>query len=148
MLNNGYWQGLKEYYETDYNGVAAGKKAEEYAQEMENGEASFLQYDRPFDPDEIKIWIDETEEGAANDYDWNVRDQNGQGNSELDELFPNLWNYSGYKDEIASYFMWKDLDRFKEEIKKENPEFVDEALRLEWQEMIEEIPTVKDMFLF
>lgn len=137
MLNGGYWQGLKEYYETDYNGVAAGKKAEEYAQEMEKGGAEFINFDRPFDPEDIIFWLEGSEEDLDPDRD-----------TEFMERFPNIFSYSGYEDQIASYFMWKDLDRFKEEIKKGNQEFVDEALRLEWQEMIEEIPAVKDMFLF
>jgi hypothetical protein len=146
MLNGGYWQGLKEYYETDYNGVAAGKKATEYAQEMENGGAEFIDYDRPFDPDEILSWIEEKMDFV--DEEWSINADESKTLEQFPHLYGERKGYRAYVDEIASYFMWKDLDRFKEEIQKGNQEFADEAVRLEWQEMIEEIPAVKDMFLF
>jgi len=141
-LHGNYWKGLKEYYEIDYEGVAPGKKADEYAQEIEKGEAPFLELDKAFDPNEIKVWIKKATEMVDDEWE---KDANY---SETLETFPHLLNYSGYEDQIAAYFLLRDLDRFRDEIANGNKEFVDEAIRLNWIEMIEEIQTVKDLFLF
>lgn len=149
MLNGGYWAGLKDYYETDYNGIAAGKHAIEFAEEMIAGKASFLSLDRDFDPTEIGDWVSDMEDQANTE-------ANGGFNGEFIDIsetptlqkFPRLSNYYGYFDEIASYFMWKNLDTFREKIAAGDQDFIDEAIRLNWTEMIEEIPLVKDVFLF
>lgn len=134
MLHAGFWGGLKEYYEKEYTGIIAGKFATIYAKELEDAGASFLDLDRPFDPDEIKTWIEDTRENFDPD--------------EVEELFPSFFGYDNVVDEIASYFMWQDLEKFMKEIKDGNKEYTDEALRLNWEYMIEEIPNVKDVFLF
>ncbi len=142
-LAAGYWKNLKKYYEEDYNGIMPGKYATGYAIEIEAGDASFLQLDRPFDPDDVITWIEDTEQMASDDYDEEVEADN---ETEID--FPGIYSYANYHEEIAAYFLHKDLDRFRDEISKGNKEFIDEAIKLEWTEMIEEIPDVKEMFLF
>lgn len=142
-LHANYWKGLKEYYETDYNGVAPGKYGEMYAKECESARASFIDMDRPFDPEEVKIWIEETEDEANGGNEFIDVDETSVVN-----MFPNLFAYAGYEDEIAAYFLLKDLEQFSTQIEKGNQEYVDEAIRLNWTEMIEQIPSVKDMFLF
>ena len=148
MLNGGYWEGLKEYYETDYNGIMPGKYAEQYAKEMSDAGSTFLNFDRPFDPDEVYSWIRGTQEQAEDEYQYNNGENDGQGTSEIDKDYPNLWGYDGYTEEIAAYFLHKDLDFFRSELEKDNKEFIEEATRLEWMEMIESIPSVNDIFIF
>ena len=142
-LHAGYWKNLKKYYETDYNGIAPGKFATEYAKEMEKGDASVLNIDRPFDPDDIISWIEDTQDMVNDDYDEDI-----EADNETIIEFPNVEVYDDYSEEIAAYFLLRDLDRFREEISKGNKEFIDEALKLSWMDMIEEIPTFKEMFIF
>lgn len=134
MLHAGFWGGLKEYYEKEYNGILAGELAIRYAKEIDGSGASFRQSDRAFDQDEIKTWIEETEDSLTS--------------TEIEIDFPNFYSYSKYSDEIASYFMWEYLDTFRDNVSKGNKDFVEEAIRLNWEDMIEEIPNVKDLFLF
>jgi hypothetical protein len=140
MLHGGYWEGLKEYYEKEYNGIMAGKFATKYAEEISERGSSFLNYDRPFDPDEVYSWIRGTQEDDGY--------QNNPDSSELIKQFPNLYYYESYTEEIAAYFLHESIDLFKAELGKSNQEYIDEAIRLDWTEMIEEIPTVKEIFLF
>ncbi len=150
-LKNEYWKNLKKYYEEDYNGQMTGKVGTDYAKEMEDANASFLDYDKPYLPNEVKTWIEETEEQTADDYqnEEEIFGKNpGEGQSDLDREFPNLWNYKDYYEEIASYFLHKDLDRFRDKISKGDKEYIEEAVRLDWTEMLENSPDVREMFLF
>ena len=142
-LHGNYWKGLKEYYENEYTGIVPGKFAIKCAKEMEQGDASVLRSDTPYDPDTILTWIEETMELVRDDEDPDIDYDN-----ETIITFPNIESYEDYSEEIAAYFLLKDLDRFRDEISKENKEFIDEATRLNWMEMIEEIPSVKDIFIF
>lgn len=141
MLDGGYWEGLKSYYEKDYNGIMPGKYARKYAKEMGAGdarfsdEASFLDSYRIFDPDIILAWINETKSLAIDDYETKIQ-------------FPGIMSYSKYYEEIAAHFLMRDLEYFENEIIKGNDEYIEEAVRLEWMYMLEEIPAVKDIFIF
>ena len=141
MLDNGYWEDLKEYYENDYNGVVPSDEAKEYAQEMIDGQASILSFDeRPFDPYDIGKWIEDEEYDIQNSQDFDP--------DEPLNIFPHLFSYNQFKDEIAAFFLLRDLKKFKTEVSKENQKFIDEAIRLNWFDMMENIPSVKDIFIF
>lgn len=133
-LDNGYWERLKDYYENDYSGILPNNNTEDNVMEMnDSGATIYVMGDDVFNADVVSQWIQDTKDNLSQ--------------NEIEEYFPNIYDYDD-PDEIASWYMWDDIDRFKDEIKKGNNDFVDEAVRLNWMEMLEEIPDVKDIFLF
>lgn len=145
MKDEKYWKGLKTYYETEYNGIVPGKTATEYAEELKAGFSSFENWSNPYDPDAIKNWIEETLEMVEEEWSENA------DYSETLEIFPHLYGTKGYNyyyEEIAAHFLLADIETFQNEIINENPDFVEIAVNLEWDDMIELDPTIKSVFLF
>jgi len=142
-LHGNYWKNLKEYYETEYDGLAPGKYATQYAQEMERGEADVLSTDDYYTPEAIEYWIEDTMDKIADDENPDI-----EYNNETINDFPNIEEYQGYEDQIAAYFLLRDLDDFVQELKKNNKDYVEEAIRLNWIDMLEQVPEISDLFIF
>ena len=142
-LHANYWKGLKDYYEKDYNGIMPGLNATTYAKEIERKGATFLDTDRPFDPDDVITWAEEMEENANDD-----ADDDTEYDNETAISYPGVYSYADYYEEIAAYFLHRDLDRFRDEIINNNPDFIKEAIRLNWIDMLESNPTLSEVFLF
>jgi hypothetical protein len=135
MENIAFWKDIKEYYEDYYDGILPGEEGTKYALEMSAGAASCLMYGREFDVEEIGKWIYDTIDSLEDD-------------TEIIEIFPNLKKYPEFADEISSFFMWEHLKTFETELEKSNQEYIDIAAELQWTQMIEKIPAVRDIFIF
>lgn len=128
-----YWKRLKKFYETNYIGILPNANTEMHAEEIMDGGATVYEYGEDmFDPDNIGQWISDTSMSVSRE--------------EILEFFPNFYDY--YDDEIASWFMYEDLNLFKKELKQGNDTYIKIAMELKWEEMLSEIPNVRDIFLF
>ena len=134
-----FWESLKEYFETEYDGIVAREEGIKFAKEIQDGDATFLSYADYYKTSEVVKWIRETIMYA---------DDEDSEDLSITEIFPNLHDYRDYADEIASYYLWQDLNKFEEQLLSGNQEFIDVAMKLNWTYMIEKIPFVKDVFLF
>ncbi len=146
MLNGGYWEQLKNYYENEFKPSEFYDKSKikeqvlQYAQEIIDGDASFLYADRPYDADSILTWIDDTL--------LMIDDEEEEGVTETIETFTHIKSYDTYSQEIAEFILIRDLDMFKNKIIDGDSEFIKEAVRLQWDEMLKLNPTIQDIFYF
>lgn len=138
-MNIKFWKQLKEYFETEYDGIVAREEGIKFAKEIQDGDATFLSYADYYKTSEVVKWIRETIMYAG--------DEDFEDLS-IAEIFPNLHDYRDYADEIASYYLWQDIDKFKKEMKSGNEEYIKYAIQLDWEMMLGEIPGVKDIFMF
>ena len=135
-MNIDFWKNLKKYFETEYDGIVATEEGIKLAKEIQDGDATLLAYDEYYKTSEVVKWVRGTIM-YADDEDLSIA-----------ENFPNLHDYRDYADEIASYYLWQDLNKFEEQLLVGDKEFIDVAMKLNWVYMIEKIPFVKDVFLF
>ena len=156
MLDNGYWEGLKIFFENEYNGITFNAASTEYVEELKNGEATILDDARRFDPKRVAKWIRLTQREAEDEVDsygttvdiYGKIIQFNLDETEMVRLFPHLFDYYDQIDEIAAYFMWEDINKFKEEMRKGTDKYIAEAIRLNWVMMLGEIPIIRDIFIF
>jgi hypothetical protein len=143
-MDDNYWEMLKKYFETEYHGIVPNEKCTMYAYEIKNGAGTILYDNRRFDPYDVSLWITETQELAMDE----ASDGISVSETEMVAIFPHLFDYTNFSEEIAAFFMWEDINRFKDELKKGNAEYVKEAIRLNWRMMLEEVPAIRNVFLF
>lgn len=138
-MNIDFWKNLKKYFETEYDGVIATEEGIKLAKEIQDGDATVLSYGDYYKTSEIVKWVRETIMYASDDDSEDLS---------IAEIFPNLHDYRDYADEIASYFLWQDLNKFEEKLLDGDKDFIDMVMKLDWIYMIEKVPFVKDVFLF
>lgn len=135
-----YIKELKIYYEDGFPYVS--DIAEKYAKEMIEGGATVIDY-KPFISNEIRQWISGTEEMIG----WSSSDgEEDEESIEIRELFPNLYDYRPYTNEIAAYFLMSDVKYIKDKVKEEDDIIIDILVKLSWYEMLPK--NVTDVFLF
>ncbi len=154
-LDHGYWEGLKNHYEKEYNGIVPRKQDIEYIEELRSGGATLEYDDRRFDPIVVKEWVKETQQLAKEEARegsfmniYGEYEEKDIEDTEMLKLFPHLFDYVDSYDEIAAFYMWEDIDKFKQKIMDGDVEYMKEAIRLNWEMMLELMPEVRDIFLF
>lgn len=130
-----YLEGLKNHYEHDLMEISP--KAQEFIQEMINGAATVIDY-IPYDPREIRNWIEQTVElmGMSSD----------EEDEDLFDLFPNIFDYRPYAEEIAYYFLLEDIKDIKRKISENDNKMLEMIIKLDWVDMMPS--TIRDVFVF
>lgn len=149
--NTVYWEKIKNHYENKYDGIYPGKKADKYALEIKNGLEKIggdyaLAIDDLYNYNKL-VDVFEQLRDRAND------EANGEefidiSETETYKLFPSISDYYKFSDEISAYFMFEKLKEFEYEITNGNQEYVNIALDLKWEYMLEKIPDLANIFLF
>lgn len=144
-----YW--VDDDYDYMYYRPTINKQALIYVSELEEGEASFLKSDI-FDMDTIVDWIRDTIEAAKKEAQENYNrleiDFVDVNETDIIARFPSLYDYEFMVEELNMYYSEKYMNYFEEQILRGNSEFTELAGKLEWKDMVEKIPFVKDIFLF
>lgn len=150
MIDIDYWKKLKKFFETEYAGIVPAEKHMIYIKEIINGDATLLDYDDNYDPGTVSDWVAATQDIAFDEKHSLSPEGESLDISETDTvaIFPHLFDYDDAIEEIAGYFLWEEINKFKEELKDGNLEYVETAVKLDWKMMFDEIPTIRDVFLF
>lgn len=143
MLNGGYWEQFKEYYDTFvflHGEHEIRESTMKCIDEIIAAKATFLSLDRPYDHNEIFDWVLSIEEMIEHD--------ETVGSTRTVSKYPSISEYSKESVEIGRYFFNQDIELFKNKIISGDKEFIDEAVRLKWDEMLSFNPLLKDVFYF
>lgn len=135
---------LKEYY-YGLTDTEITSKARKYGKEIIDGSATYLDSDNKYSIIRLRQWVSKIL-NMIGDYDPEDEYSYNPDAEHLLGLFPNIDDYQSCAYDITKYLIISDLEIFKKHIELGNQHYIDEAVRLEWFEILPN--TVTDVFLF